>query len=153
MDPGHEFGIVAGLVECPLERFPNAAFEVHPAHRGEAEQDLGPPGTGRRGRDGLLEQGDRTWGVAGVEVILRSVHAAPTDPFVVVERGELPGELRQSGGGVGRSSTARVTGRLLERRRHVGVGTGGRQREVARAFLVVGNHLRQAAVEAASGLR
>ena len=94
MDPGQELGVVARLEQRSLERVTNAAFEVHPAHRRESEQELRSLGTRRRGGGCLFEQGDRARGVACIEVIFGGVHASPSEPLLVLERCELPSELR-----------------------------------------------------------
>ena len=149
VDPGQELGVVARLGQRSLERVTNAAFEVHPAHRRESEQELRSPRTGRRGGGCFFEQGDGTRRVAGIEVILGGVHASPSEPLLVLEGCELPSELPQSGGGVGGSPCASVPGRVFERLRHVRVRTRGRQCEVASPLLDVEDQLRQPAVKAA----
>jgi hypothetical protein len=110
------------------------------------EMDAGAVRTRARHGDRLFQQRSRACRVAGVEVVLGCRDEASRQPFAVLGWCQLPGQLQQLGGRVRSSPGARVPARLLQRSRHMHVGTTGREGKVPRPLLRIIDELRQAAM-------
>ena len=86
-------------------------------------------------RDRFVEQRTRPMGVACLEVIARRVDGSSESVGSRVRRRQPLRFLEQLGGLVGSAPRTRETGSFVERRRDLGVGALGREREVTGALL------------------
>ncbi len=147
-----ERGFASRLLQRLLAQSLDAG-QVQPTDRCQLEEDAGPVGTGLPVRDRFLQQLEGTSGVARIEVIDGGIDAAPEDACGILGRRDLPGQLGELGGGVGSSPCGGVPRRRVERLRHLPIGSTCREGEVSRPLLRVEDDVRQAAMEAPSGLR
>jgi hypothetical protein len=129
------------------------ARQVQPTDRRQLEEDAGSVGTGLPLRDRFLQQLEGTSGVARIEVVHGGVDAAPEDACGILGRRDLPGQLREIGGGVGSSPCGGVPCRGVKGFRHLPISSTCREGEVSRSLLRVDDDVRQTPMEAPSGLR
>ena len=150
MDPGQEFGIVAGLGASLFAWLPDPVDEVHPAHRCEAVEDLRPFGTRGGLGDRLAEQTDGPGCVAGVEAVLGGVQPAASQRGDVVRTRHPTREVRKVGGRVRSSSHTGPSRGLIECQGNFRVGPVGAKGEVPGTFLRVARQRGESDVERTS---
>ena len=139
--------VVADLVECLFsERERRGGVVAVVADTSEEQQRLGAQWSGGSRCDSLFQIARGLVEVSGLERELARMDRSMDPLFDVVGRGQLASEIDQARRGVGRASSARLSGRGRERSGDIFVRPIRSEGEVPRLFLLVDRDRREPAV-------